>query len=59
MKAVKIYQEVYSEEGNVSFGIFRMEDIYLEQNGEPDEPHRHDYYTVLIEIGRASCRERV
>ncbi len=48
MKAVKIYQEVYSEEGNVSFGIFRMEDIYLEQNGEPDEPHRHDYYTVLI-----------
>ena len=48
MESVKIYQEVYSEEGDVSFGIFRMEDIYEEQNGEPDEPHRHSYYTVLI-----------
>lgn len=48
MDAVKIYQKVYSEEGDVSFGIFKMEDIYLEQNGEPDEPHRHSYYTVLI-----------
>ncbi len=32
----------------MSFGIFRMEDIYIEQNGQPDEPHRHNYYTVLI-----------
>ena len=48
MEAVKIYQEVYSDEGNVSFGIFRMEDIYIEENGAPDEPHRHGYYTVLI-----------
>lgn len=48
MESVKTYQKVYSEEGDVSFGIFRMEDIYLEQNGEPDEPHRHNYYTVLI-----------
>ena len=48
MERVKIYQEVYSEEGDVSFGIFKMEDIYLEENGEPDEPHRHNYYTVLI-----------
>ncbi len=48
MESVKIYQEVYSEEGDLSFGIFRMEDIYEEQNGEPDQPHRHGYYTVLI-----------
>ena len=48
MERVKIYQEVYSDEGDVSFGIFRMEDIYEEQNGEPDQPHRHGYYTVLI-----------
>lgn len=48
MDAVKIYQKVYSEEGDVSFGIFKMEDIYLEQNGEPDQPHRHSYYTVLV-----------
>ncbi len=48
MEAVKIYRKVYSEKGNVSFGIFRMEDIYIEQNGKADEPHRHNYYTVLI-----------
>ena len=48
METVKIYQNVYSESGDMSFGIFRMEDIYIEQNGKPDEPHRHSYYTVLI-----------
>ena len=48
MDAVKTYQKVYSEEGDVSFGIFRMEDIYMEQNGKADEPHRHNYYTILI-----------
>ena len=48
MEAVKIYQNVYSESGDMSFGIFRMEDIYIEQNGKADEPHRHSYYTVLI-----------
>ncbi len=48
MEDVKTYQKVYSEEGSVSFGIFKMEDIYEEQNGQPDEPHRHSYYTVLI-----------
>ena len=50
MESVKTYQEVYSEEEDVSFGIFRMEDIYEEQKGEPDEPHRHGYYTVLIVV---------
>ncbi len=48
MEAVKIYQKVYSETGDMSFGIFRMDDIYIEENGKPDEPHRHSYYTVLI-----------
>lgn len=48
METVKIYQNVYSESGDMSFGIFRMEDIYIEQNGKADEPHRHNYYTVLI-----------
>ncbi len=49
MDSVKTYQKVYSEnERDVSFGIFRMEDIYIEENGKADEPHRHNYYTVLI-----------
>jgi AraC-like DNA-binding protein len=25
-----------------------MEDIYTQRNGKADEPHRHDYYTVLL-----------
>ena len=58
MESVKIYQEVSSEEGDVSFGIFRMEDIYEEQNGEPDEPHRHGYYTVLI-VNRAKGLHKI
>jgi len=32
----------------VSFGISKMEDIYVKRNGQADEPHRHNYYTVLI-----------
>ncbi|NOX85168.1 MAG: AraC family transcriptional regulator [Chlorobi bacterium] len=32
----------------VSFRISRMEDIYSKRLGKTDEPHRHDYYTVLL-----------
>src|SRR5690554_1662588 len=48
MSAVKTYQKVNAEHRNVSFGISKMEDIYTKRNGEVDEPHRHNYYTVLI-----------
>lgn len=48
MNTVKTYQKVNSEKENVSFGISKMEDIYIKRNGAVDEPHRHNYYTVLI-----------
>ena len=48
MNTVKIYENVNAEEHNVSFGISKMEDIYVKRAGEVDEPHRHNYYTVLI-----------
>ncbi|MGB0427767.1 MAG: AraC family transcriptional regulator [Flavobacteriales bacterium] len=32
----------------MSFGISKMEDIYAKRKGAVDEPHRHNYYTVLI-----------
>lgn len=48
MNTVKTYQKVNSEKINVSFGISKMEDIYTRRNGAADEPHRHNYYTVLI-----------
>lgn len=48
MNTVKTYQNVNAEKENVSFWISKMEDIYTKRNGAADEPHRHNYYTVLI-----------
>ena len=48
MNAVKTYQKVNANKQEVSFGISKMEDTYIKRNGKVDEPHRHDFYTVLI-----------
>lgn len=48
MSTVKTYQEVDAEKGSVNFGISKMEDIYTKRNGKVDEPHRHNFYTVLV-----------
>jgi AraC-like DNA-binding protein len=48
MNTVKTYPKVNSGKENVSFWISKMEDIYTKRNGEADEPHKHNYYTVLI-----------
>lgn len=48
MSSVKTYQKVNSENQNLTFGISKMQDIYMKRDGAIDEPHRHDYYTVLI-----------
>ena len=44
---VKTYKDINHDKG-LNFRIQRMEDIYVERNGQTDEPHRHDYYTVLL-----------
>lgn len=48
MSLVKTYQKVNPEKSHESFGISKMEDIYIRRNGKIDEPHRHNYFTVLI-----------
>lgn len=48
MEAIKIYNNVNKVDPQKSFGISRMEDIYIKHKGKPDTPHRHDYYTVLL-----------
>jgi len=48
MENVKTYQKVNADRQDLSFGVSKMEDIYAKRNGEIDEPHRHNYYTVLI-----------
>ena len=48
MTIIKKYEKVDAQHEEVSFGISRMEDIYVKRNGAADEPHRHAYYTVLV-----------
>jgi AraC-like DNA-binding protein len=48
MDAIKKYSHVELADEQVSFRISRMEDIYDRRSGKPDQPHRHDYYTVLL-----------
>lgn len=45
---IKIYPSVNRNNSELSFGISRMEEIYIKHNGQPDEPHRHNFYTVLL-----------
>jgi AraC-like DNA-binding protein len=30
------------------FALKRMEDVYRKNNGAPDVPHRHDYYSIIF-----------
>lgn len=48
MDPVKTYQIVNADKESVSFGISKMQDVYLSRSGKVDEPHRHNYFTVLV-----------
>lgn len=48
MNQVKTYHQINAKNHQQSFSISRMEDIYTKRNGASDEPHRHDFYTVVI-----------
>ena len=58
MEAVKTYQNVNREDDTRSFGISRMEDIHDRHGVKPDEPHRHNYYTILV-VKKASGEHRI
>lgn len=58
MEAVKTYQNVNREDDSLSFGISRMEDIHDKHRGKPDEPHRHNFYTILV-VKEASGEHRI
>jgi AraC-like DNA-binding protein len=45
--SLKYYRQVHPEDASLSFDLKRMEDIYDRVQGQPDEPHRHGYYTIL------------
>ncbi len=48
MNDLKTYENT-AESGKAEwFRVSTMESIYDARNGETDEPHRHNYYTILI-----------
>jgi len=46
--SIKALTHVVPGDPGLSFAIKRMEDIYDEHGGQPDEPHRHEYYTCVL-----------
>ncbi len=48
MTTVKTYKTVKRNEDSLHFNIVKMQDIYTFRKGKADEPHRHNFYTVLI-----------
>ncbi|MEN7551248.1 helix-turn-helix transcriptional regulator [Rapidithrix thailandica] len=48
METIKIYKQVNREHPSKSFGISKMEETYHKLHGQPDHPHRHDFYTILL-----------
>ena len=53
---IKTYHEVVPENTSITFDIKRMEDIYDKVQGLADEPHRHEYYIVLIVLKAKGSR---
>lgn len=48
MQKVKTYNNINASNAHESFAVAKMEAIYQKRNGLPDEPHRHDYFTILL-----------
>lgn len=44
---IKTYHQI-GQGRSLSFEISKMEDAFDRRKGEPDVPHRHDFYTVLV-----------
>lgn len=46
LTGLKTYQKINIDD--VHYRISRLEDIYTSRKGNPDSPHRHNFYTVLL-----------
>lgn len=57
MHTVKTYQKVNAKKQDIHFGISKMEDTYVQRKGKVDEPHRHNYYTVLVIKKAKGCHK--
>ena len=50
IQEIKTLKRVNRENESLNFGISRMEEIYERRGGVKDDPHRHDFYTVLLVV---------
>lgn len=48
MNSFKNYHNVHEQNNDSSIRVSKMEAIYASREGAVDEPHRHDYYTILL-----------
>lgn len=48
MNSIKTYNTPTSFDAFLPFGILKMEEMYDKFNSSPDEPHRHDFYTIIF-----------
>lgn len=48
MDVIKEYQNVSSDDDQLSFRISRTEDMWKDQGGTSESPHRHGFYTVIL-----------
>jgi AraC family transcriptional regulator, transcriptional activator of pobA len=48
MHDIKTYSQVNHDDDSINFRISRMEEIWEARKGKKDDPHRHEYYTVLL-----------
>ncbi|NQZ45346.1 MAG: helix-turn-helix domain-containing protein [Flavobacteriaceae bacterium] len=48
MDGVKTYHQVDRHNKGAFFGISSMASIYEKRNGKTDDPHRHDFFTLLL-----------
>ncbi len=48
MEPIKTYATIRSDNTSYAFNWSDMGQIYQARKGQPDTPHRHDYYTILL-----------
>ena len=46
--SIPTYELIDHSNNKLLFNIRRMEDIYDQQKGNTDQPHRHDFYTIIF-----------
>ena len=45
---IKTYQQINRQDISSTFGISKMENYFIKRKGIKGDPHRHNYYTVLL-----------